>query len=227
MDLDPIFLRDGLLIFFLLAASVVVHEWGHAIAAHLLGDDTPRMDGRVTLDPRAHFDLFGTIIVPLINIFIFGGGVLVPFFAWGKPVITNPLNFRNRIRDDILVSLAGPAANLLVAFVAILVGSFIVPSVPRFGELVKTLLVMNVGLAVFNLLPVPPLDGGSMLRRLVGISDEAYLMMSRWSWLVLLVMIRLTFCRDFILRLVELTCEPYYGLCISISRRAAAIIFST
>src|ERR1019366_9117814 len=100
------------------------------------------------------------------NIFVFGGGL--PFIGWGKPVITNPSNYKNRWRDDILISLAGPAANLLLALLAIVIGSFVVVAQPRFGELVRRMLILNVGLAVFNLLPIPPLDGGSILRRIVG-----------------------------------------------------------
>ena len=173
MDIDPIFIRNGLIIFITLVTCIVFHEWGHAIAADLLGDDTPRADGRVTLNPLSHLDMFGSVIVPLINIFIFGAGL--PFIAWGRPVVTNPSNLRNRWRDDILISLAGPAANLLLALVAILVGSFVALAQPRFGELVRELVVMNVGLAVFNLLPFPPLDGASILRRVMGISDATYL----------------------------------------------------
>jgi Zn-dependent protease len=224
MDFDPLFIRNGLIIFILLVASIVFHEWGHAMAAHLLGDDTPRADGRVTLNPMAHLDWMGTVIVPLINIFIFGGGGFA-FIGWGKPVMTNPANFRHRVRDDILVSLAGPATNLLLALVAILVGTFVVTAQPRFGELVKGLVVMNVGLAVFNMLPIPPLDGGSMLRRIIGISDEAYLTISRWSSLVLLLAINIDASRNMIGFLVAESCVPYAMICDWINPHAFALIF--
>jgi Zn-dependent protease len=224
MDLDPLFIRDGLIIFILLVASIVFHEWGHAIAAHLLGDDTPRADGRVTLNPMAHLDWMGTVIVPLINIFIFGGGGFA-FIGWGKPVITNPANFRNRRRDDILVSLAGPAANLLVALAAILIGTLAVKGQPRFGELVKGLVVMNVGLAIFNLLPIPPLDGGSMIRRILGISDASYLSISRAGSLVLLLVINIDASRNMIGYVVGQSCVPYALLCNWISPSAFSIIF--
>jgi Zn-dependent protease len=224
MDMDPLFIRSGLIIFFLLVASIVVHEWGHAIVAHLLGDDTPDRDGRVTLNPMAHLDWMGTVIVPVINIFILGGGGFA-FIGWGKPVMTNPSNFKHRIRDDILVSMAGPAVNLLVALVAIVVGSFVVSSQPRFGELVKGLVFMNVGLAIFNLLPIPPLDGGAILRRIIGISDEAYLTVSRWASLVLLLAINIEFSRNAIMFLVEECCVPYAYLCAWINPIAFRIIF--
>jgi Zn-dependent protease len=224
MDLDPLFIRSGLIIFFLLVASIVLHEWGHAIVAHLLGDDTPDADGRVTLNPMAHLDWMGTVIVPVINIFVLGGGGFA-FIGWGKPVMTNPSNFKHRVRDELLVAFAGPAVNLLVALVAITAGALIAPSQPRFGEAVKGLVFMNVGLAVFNLLPIPPLDGGSILRRIIGIGDEAYLTISRWSSLVLLLAINIEVTRNAIMYLVEVCCIPYVYLCAWISPAAYRIIF--
>lgn len=223
MDIDPLFIRNGLIIFIVLIASIAFHEWGHAVVADLLGDDTPRGDGRVTLNPLSHLDLVGSVIFPLINIFVFGGGF--PFIAWGRPVVTNPSNFRNRWRDDILISLAGPAANLLVALAAILVGSFVVLAQPRFGELVRGLVVMNVGLAVFNLLPFPPLDGASILRRVIGISEETYFAISRWSGLVLLIVINMGVTQRLIGICVAEACAPYAEICRWINPAAFPLIF--
>ena len=223
MDFDPLFIRSGLIIFILLVASIAIHEWGHAFVADLLGDDTPRADGRVTLDPRAHWDLIGTVLIPLINIFVFGGGFA--FMGWGRPVRTNPSNFKRPWRDDILATLAGPAANLLVALVSILVGSFFVAGQPRFGELVKGLVVMNVGLAVFNLLPIPPLDGAAILRRFIGISEETYLSLSRWGGLVLLLVINISVTRNLIGWFVAEAVAPYAILCQLISPAAFHLIF--
>src|ERR1039458_5790806 len=132
MDMDPIFVRNGLITFILLIASLSLHEWGHAIVADLLGDDTPRMDGRVTLNPLVHLDLLGTVILPLFNIFALGSSF--PFIAWAKPVRVNLSNFRHRARDDVLVTFAGPATNLAIALVAIVVGSFLVAAYPRLGR---------------------------------------------------------------------------------------------
>jgi len=223
MDLDPAFIRSGLIIFILLFAGVAFHEWGHALAADLLGDDTPRAEGRVTLNPLVHMDLVGTVIAPLINIFLFGG--TLAFMGWGKPVITNDSNFAHRVRDDIIVNLAGPAANLLVALVSVLVGSLVVGAQPRLGELVNELVVMNVGLAVFNLIPIPPLDGASILRRLFGVTEEAYLSMSRWSWVVLLLAVNLRVTQALIIGAVELGCRPYALLCAWINPAAFGLIF--
>ena len=223
MDLDPQFIREGLIVFILLVASIALHEWGHAIAADLLGDDTPRGDGRVTLNPLSHLDLMGSIIFPLLNIFVLGGGL--PFIAWGRPVVTNPSNFRNRWRDDILISLAGPATNLLVALIAIVAGAYVAVAQPRFGELVKNRVVMNVGLAVFNLLPIPPLDGASIFRRVVGMSEDTYLTVSRWSWLIILVVLNLGLTRHLIALTVSEACVPYALLCGRLNPTAFSIIF--
>ena len=225
MDIDPVFIRSGLIIFILLVASIAIHEWGHAIVADMLGDDTPRADGRVTLDPRAHWDLIGTVLIPLINIFVFGGGFA--YMGWGKPVRTNSSNFRNHWRDDILVSFAGPAANLLVALAAVLIGTFFVAGQPRLGELVKGLVVMNVGLAVFNMLPIPPLDGASILRRFVGMSEETYLGLSRWGGLLLLLVINIGLTRNLIGWVVAEACVPYAILCHWISPTAFHLVFRT
>jgi Zn-dependent protease len=224
MDLDPAFIRDGLIIFLLLVVSIIFHEWGHAIVADLLGDDTPRSEGRVTLDPRSHLDLVGTVIIPLINIFVFRGGF--NFIGWGKPVMTNPSNYANRQRDDVLVSLAGPAANLLLAVAAVLALSPVVAAHPRFGELVYGLVVMNVGLAVFNMIPIPPLDGATLLRRAVRMSEETYYGIARWSGLILLVLINLSVTRQVIGFLVGEACVPYAVLCNWISPTACRLIFS-
>ncbi len=223
MEFDPIFIRDGLITFILLVACVTFHEWGHAIVADLLGDDTPRSDGRVSLNPMVHIDMIGTIVIPLVNIFVFGGGL--PFIAWGRPVLTNPSNFRNRWRDDLLVAFAGPAANLLFALVAILVGSFVVVAQPRLGELAKGLVVMNVGLAVFNLLPIPPLDGGSIMRRVVGMSEETYAGISRWSGLIMLIVINISVTQRLIVEFVAMACFPYAKLCSLINPTAYLLIF--
>jgi len=223
MDFDPAFIRDGLITFILLVACITFHEWGHAIVADMLGDDTPRADGRVTLNPLEHLDMIGTVFIPLVNIFVFGGGL--PFIGWGKPVITNPSNYRNRWRDDILIASAGPAANLLFALVAIVVGSLVVTSQPKFGELAKGLVVMNVGLAVFNLLPIPPLDGASILRRVVGMSEATYMGISRWSGLIMLVVINIGATQRLIVQCVAVACYPYAKLCDLISPNAYLMIF--
>lgn len=225
MDFDPSFIREGLIIFILLVVSIVFHEWGHALMADLLGDDTPRSEGRVTLNPLSHLDMVGTVLIPLVNIFVFRGSF--NFIGWGKPVMTNPSNYANRQRDDILVSLAGPAANLLLALVSTIAGSFIAAAQPPMGELVYGLIVMNVGLAIFNLIPLPPLDGATLMRRMVGMSEETYFGIARWTGLILLVAMNMKVFQHAISVLIGIACYPYALLCHGISPDGFRAIFAS
>ena len=181
-------LREGLMFYIVLIVSLCIHEWAHAFVADRLGDDTPRHDGRVTLNPAAHMDLFGSVIFPLVCIFMFPGGLL---FGWGRPVMINPSNFTHRKRDEVLTTLAGPAANLGLALLAAVIGGVAFRYDPRVIVLVKLVLSLNVALAVFNLIPLPPLDGGTVLKHAVGMSEETFFNIARWSMLVLLIAINI------------------------------------
>jgi Zn-dependent protease len=141
-----------------IVVSITVHEFAHAYVAWRAGDQTPKALGRVSLNPTDHLDLMGTVLI------LFGG------FGWGKPVQVNPFNFSKPRRDDILVSLAGPASNLVMA--ALCAGLLhLLPGAAYHssqGMALAVLLLMmvrlNVGLAVFNLMPVFPLDGHHIVR---------------------------------------------------------------
>ena len=147
--------------------AISVHESAHAWVADKCGDPTARLQGRITLNPIAHIDLFGTIIFPILL-----AVVGAPVFGWAKPVMVNPYNFRNRRRDSMLVSAAGPASNLLVSLAVILL---LWPSSSRSWPPTNpspaaadqdrhpTCLMINIFLAVFNLIPIPPLDGSGIL----------------------------------------------------------------
>ena len=164
MPSDTVFL--GILGYFVLLFSLVFHEFGHAWTALRCGDPTAKYLGRVTMNPMAHADLFGTVIFPLIQIF-----TGVPLIGWAKPVPFNPANLRHPRRDDILISGAGPAFNLILAMCAALawrVGSAALGNQTEgFGHttwaflqlVLSRLMTINVMLAFFNLIPFPPLDG--------------------------------------------------------------------
>ena len=147
--------------------SLTVHEFAHAWSAYKLGDDTAKRMGRLTLNPGPHIDILGTLILPIL-LTIQGSGF---FFGWAKPVPINPVNFRRGIsmrKGDILTAVAGPLSNVLIALIVsgIYIGSL------RFGlmsagnpvlEFLRTMFFLNIALAVFNMIPVPPLDGHYLL----------------------------------------------------------------
>ncbi len=133
-----------------------VHEAAHAWAAFRLGDPTAKLEGRMTLNPLAHIDIYGTVIVPLI--LAFSGA---PVFGWAKPVIINPRNFKRFNRDSFLSALAGPISNFVFAVLLSIVARFL--SHGSFVYAILYLLIqINVTLGVFNLLPIPPLDGSKI-----------------------------------------------------------------
>jgi len=170
-------LLDELYILPILLFSVVIHETAHGWMALKLGDTTARDMGRLTLNPIPHIDLVGSIIVPLMSI-VAAGRV---FIAWAKPVPVNPANFSNVRRDDILVSVVGPISNFVLAFlctIVVIVLLKIDSSVEISNEIVHDGLTyllkmfaggitMNIVLAVFNMLPVPPLDGSHVVASLL------------------------------------------------------------
>jgi Zn-dependent protease len=137
----------------ILIFSVIVHETAHGYMADRLGDPTARLAGRLTLNPLRHIDPVGSIIVPLVT-------SLAGFtFGWAKPVPYNPYNLRNRRTGEVLIALAGPASNLLLALIFGTILRF-----TGYGELVLSYIVLiNITLAIFNLIPLPPLDGSKLL----------------------------------------------------------------
>lgn len=154
--------------------SLAVHEYAHALVADSLGDDTPRLMGRLTLNPASHVDLVGSILIPLLGMFT---GF---YFGWAKPVMVNPVRIRRSIRmgtGHMLIAVAGPLANLLLVLLAVLLyvlGKHVLGSL--FPEpllaLLGSLAWINLILALFNLLPIPPLDGSRLLLWLLPHSAE-------------------------------------------------------
>ena len=169
---DPALQKVRHAVTFLIALilSIAVHEFGHAYIADKLGDNTPRYQGRVTLNPFSHADLIGTIIFPLVG--FYAQGIL---FGWGKPVMVNPAAFTRRLRMKIahlIVAAAGPAMNVLLGILvtvayAILLATGVLKPGTGIADGVIQVIALNWILVFFNLIPCPPLDGGTVLAGLL------------------------------------------------------------
>jgi Zn-dependent protease len=168
-----------LIIFPGLLLAITIHEFAHAWAADHLGDPTPRAQDRLTLDPRAHLDPLGTL------------AILITRFGWGKPVQFDPYNLKDPVRDGALIALAGPVSNLILAGILSLLINFNVFPWELVQFALVQLLIINVMLAVFNLLPVHPLDGGKVLMALLP-QEAAYnyeIAMERYGTFLLIFLI--------------------------------------
>ena len=169
------------------------HEFGHAWAAHKCGDDTARLMGRMTINPIVHIDPIGTVLIPLA-ILLFDPGIAI--FGWAKPVPVNPSNYENSKRDDILISMAGPAMNVILAILLMAVYRLALelPIDVGAGAVVHNLELIafiSMILCVFNLIPTPPLDGSHVMRHVIGMSEETYMKIAQYGFIVLLVAINL------------------------------------
>ncbi len=175
--------------------ALTVHEYSHGLMAYILGDDTASRSGRLTLNPIAHIDMIGTILIPVFGI-ISG----FPFIGWARPVPISPLLFTRKISMKtgiFLTSIAGPLSNLL--FAVIIVAIFKIFSLifgqsilnnQAFTVLVQGLLLINIGLFVFNMLPIPPLDGSKVLLGLLPDSFEnVYHFLERYSFIFFILII--------------------------------------
>jgi Zn-dependent protease len=188
MDLKV--LIDGLILYLGLLVLLTFHEFGHAWMAHKCGDNTAMAEGRVSLNPLVHIDLVGTIILPLLMIALAvtgssPGGFLL---GWAKPVPVNPFNLRNPRVDDVLVSLAGPWMNVLLAVVLMGLGRLgFAVHLENLTGVCLNLAHLSLLLCFFNLLPIPPLDGSQVVRSLVGMSYETYHQIARYGLLILFV----------------------------------------
>lgn len=144
-----------------LVLSVIIHEVAHGYAAHALGDPTAKLAGRLTVNPVPHIDLFGSILLPGLMV-LSGAGVL---FGWAKPVPYNPYNLKNQRWGEAIVGIAGVATNLLIALVFALVTRYALGAgLDVFAQLAAIIVITNLSLGLFNLIPIPPLDGFTVLR---------------------------------------------------------------
>lgn len=207
-------MTDFLLLLPVLLISVIVHEIAHGYTALRLGDPTAKQAGRLTANPIPHIDLVGSILVPLISVIVAGR----VFIAWAKPLPVNPANFKNFRRDDILVSVMGPASNLALAFVFSVITGIVLMVTPGdpsgatefFVRIMLNGVYLNIILAVFNMLPVPPLDGSHVLASLLPqqLGDNYRRIGFLGIFIVLLLLNNPTF-RGIFLSIIETVATPY------------------
>ena len=199
---------DGLLQYICLIILLTFHEFAHAWTASKCGDDTARLQGRVSLNPIVHMDLIGTVILPLAALLLAGAGSGLAAFiiGWGRPVPVDIQNLRKPRRDDTLIALAGPAMNLVLAFA--LMGVVKIFAVAHMDGMLKAAVLMtqiSLILCFFNLLPIPPLDGSHVLKNLVGMRDETYFRLCQFGFVIVIVAIQVPFVRQLL------------GTCVSVS----------
>jgi Zn-dependent protease len=210
-----------------LLLAISAHEAAHAWMSYKFGDDTARLLGRITLNPVAHIDPIGTLLIPIVG-FVFGsmGGGRLPLIGWGKPTPVNPLRWHHKDLANVMVSAAGIMANLLIAIFAftifkVMLMTGLVYSIPEsFQEPViqflERLLMMNIWLAVFNLLPFPPLDGGKILETFLPASMQPTLeMLERYGFLILMVLMYMGFFSAIITPILNLV---YYLLLLGVNQ---------
>jgi Zn-dependent protease len=183
-----------------LLLAISAHEAAHAWMSYKFGDDTARLLGRITLNPVAHTDPIGTLLIPIVGFIFAAGGGSFPLIGWGKPTPVNPLRWRNKDLANVMVSIAGILANLIIAIIAFVIFKFLLMS----GTIdlmsgstqepvilfLDNLLIMNISLAVFNLLPFPPLDGSKVLETFLPASMQPALeFLEHYGYWILILLI--------------------------------------
>ena len=199
--MDPARLSELLISYICLIIVITFHEFGHAWMAWKRGDDTAKVLGRVSLNPIVHIEIIGTVILPLFGLYLSMANSKFASFiiGWGKPVPVDTSRLSNKPVDGTLIAMAGPAMNVIIAVIAI--GLARVGLILESQEWVAFFLLLawiSMFLCFFNLLPIPPLDGSHVVRYLLGVSDEAYYNMSRWGFVVVIVILQIPPVRDFL-----------------------------
>jgi Zn-dependent protease len=187
MDMD---IADGLIQYLMLVSLLTFHEFAHAWTTTKCGDDTARLHGRLSLNPLVHIDPIGTVALPLLMIFLPGVGRFL--IGWAKPVPFNYHNLGNPPRDEVLIAMAGPGMNLLLAIILMATArgldmlQLIEPAI-----LCVKAAQLSLLLCFFNLIPVPPLDGSHVLRVMTNMSWEAYAQFARMGFIIVIVLLQI------------------------------------
>ena len=212
-SIDTDALLQGLLFYLCFIPVLTFHEFAHAWTSWKCGDDTAKNLGRVSLNPIVHMELIGTVVLPLLAIYLSVAGSAFAGFiiGWGKPVPVDLQNLRNPRRDDTLIALAGPAMNLILAVICM--------GIAKAGLLMKgggsmeagsiiletgiMLVQVNLVLAFFNLLPIPPLDGSHVLWNALRLSWESYFRAMQFGFILVIVAINIPAVRQFLFSTVK------------------------
>ncbi len=186
-----------------LIIAIVVHEYAHARVAVAMGDFTPKATGRLTLNPMSHLDPVGLLMLLFCQ------------FGWAKPVMINPLNFKNFKRGELLVALAGPAVNLITAFLALLILQIMATigvEMTTGVKMVFSLIILyNINFAIFNMIPIPPLDGSKVLMSFLPPKWQYKLMsMERYSFIILIFIMMTPILRYILVPLEKLILGIFY-----------------
>ncbi|HEV2695042.1 MAG TPA: site-2 protease family protein [Verrucomicrobiae bacterium] len=184
-------LADGLIMYLILVGLLTFHEFGHAWTAWKCGDDTAKSLGRVSLNPVVHIDPIGTVILPLLMMFL-PSSYSAFLVGWAKPVPVNPDNLRHKKFDDLLVTLAGPGMNLILAvgLMALAKAALLLHSLPA-AQLFVDAARLSLRLCFFNLIPIPPLDGSQVMRVVTGMTWEAYMRFSQFGIIAVIVVMQI------------------------------------
>jgi Zn-dependent protease len=187
-----------LLPFLFFIPLLTFHEFAHAWVAWKCGDNTAYSLGRVSLNPIVHMEWIGTVILPLLGLYLGASGSMLAAFiiGWGRPVPVNINNLRQPRRDDTLVALAGPAMNLILAVILVAIGKLTLIGGPNmFATICAKMAILSLGLCFFNMLPLPPLDGSHLLKNVIGMSNETYWNLCRYGFLIVIVAIQIPMVR--------------------------------
>jgi len=194
--MDSQMLIDGVVLWIGLVILLTFHEFGHAWMALKCGDDTVKSHGRVSLNPLVHIDVLGTVIIPLAMIFLSmsGSGLGRFLIGWAKPVPVNPYNLRNPRLDDILVTLAGPGMNVLLAVALMGLGRIgLLANSEPMVDFCLNMAHLSLLLCFFNLIPIPPLDGSQVMRVLTGMSYETFARLAQYGFIILIIVLQIPY----------------------------------
>jgi Zn-dependent protease len=193
--MDMSMLSSGLAQYLCVVVVITFHEFGHAWMASKCGDDTARNEGRVTLNPAAHIDPIGTVLLPLLALWLYMGGqgkLAGLIIGWGRPVPVNPFNLRHRVRDDILVSMAGPAMNVALSIVAIIIWRIgLLANSEPIVDAAFMMIWLSMYLFFFNMIPIPPLDGSHIMKHVVQMPDQTYWNISQFGMFLVIILMQI------------------------------------